>query len=44
MYKVIINGVEQDGEYTAEECGEKTTQLLRLMGSATIEYKLIRRK
>ena len=41
MFKVIINGVEQRGEYTAEECGEKTVTLLALMGSVTIEYKRI---
>ena len=42
MFKVIINGVEQDGTYTYKECGEKTAELLRVMGSMTIEYKRIK--
>lgn len=41
-FKVIINGVVQQGTYTAEECGDKTCQLLRMMGSVTIEYKRVR--
>ena len=41
-FKVIINGVEQQGTFTAEECGDKTCQLLRMMGSVTIEYKRVR--
>lgn len=39
MFKVIINGVEQEGTYTYKECGEKTAELLRMMGSVTIEFK-----
>lgn len=41
MFKVTINDVEQDGEFTAEECGEKTTALLNMMGSVTIDYESV---
>lgn len=38
MFKVILQGVPQEGTYTAEECGTKTEALLNLMGSAKIEF------
>ena len=38
MFKVIINGVEQEGVFSHEECGEKTAMLLSMMGSVTIQF------
>ena len=40
-FKVTINGVEQQGVYSPEECGDKTCQLLRMMGSVTVDYKRV---
>jgi len=42
MFKVIINGVEQQGTFSAEDCGDKTCQLLRIYGSVTIEFKKVK--
>lgn len=40
-FKVVINGVEQQGTFSAEECGEKTAILLKMMGSVTVEYRRV---
>ena len=37
-FRVIVNDVEQDGLFTADECGEKTGVLLGLMGSCTVQF------
>lgn len=44
MFKVIINGVEQEGEFTPDECGEKTGELLKLMGGVTIQFVRVDKK
>lgn len=44
MYKVIINGVEQEGVFTPDECGEKTGELLKLMGGVTIQFVRVNKK
>lgn len=45
MYKVTINGVEQEGEFTPDECGEKTGVLLKLMsGVVTIQFAWVDHK
>jgi hypothetical protein len=39
MFEVYIDGVKQQGVFSADECGEKLACLLHIMGGVKISFK-----
>lgn len=42
-FKVAINGVKQDGVYSADECGEKIAVLLHIYGSVDVKFTEVKK-